>query len=82
MSHPRCKVLDSRITSRSDPASFGPLAGIIFLETRTSAGTGGARLNQRHGGGGGGPEGEEDMPGFRGLVMVFAGIGRFEEAGP
>lgn len=82
MSQPRCIVLDSRITSRPDPASFGPPAGIRIprdphprRDWRTASRTNGQVAA------GAGPEREESRRGFRGLVMSFAGFGRCGEAG-
>ena len=73
MSHRRCIVLDSRITSRPDPASFGPPAGIRFIETRTPPGPADRASNQRSGGGGGGARAGES-PWFSRVSDEFRGI--------
>ena len=82
MSHPRCKVLDSRITSRPDPASFRPPAGIKL--SRPAPLPGPAERVSTNGtvAVGVGPEREENLRGFRGLAMVFAEFGRSGGAGP
>ena len=82
VSHPWFTVIDSRITSRSDPASFGPMAGITFLGTPTCGDRRSASRTMARWRRGWGPRGEEGRRGFRGLVMVFAGFGRFGETGP
>ena len=74
-------VLDSRITYRSDPASFGPLPGIKLSRPGPPAGPAERVSTNGTVAVGVGPEREERLSGFRGLVMFFAGFGRSGEAG-
>ena len=81
MSHPWCMVLTSRIISRSDPTSFGPLAGIT-LRPAPRRDRRSASLTNGTVAAGAGPEREEGLRGFRGLVVVSARNGRAGEGGP